>query len=365
MKKSIIALAALGAFAGAASAQSSVTLYGRAEANVTYSKPGDAISNGDERWRMYDGGANSGIGGSRWGLRGNEDLGGGLKAYFVLESGFNVDTGGTENANTGAAGDGKTFGRQAYVALGSATLGDVRLGRQESISRVINSGFSDASGIGELKIDEGVVGGRQLFQTFGQRVDNTIAYISPNLSGFQVQAMVGAGEGAAARYQGIMGSYRNGPIAVALGYEEYDKFGARTSAFNKVFNVGGSYNFGVAALYVGYQDSKDVGANTGAALTATSVQDQQAWNIGVLVPVGNFQIRAQYTNVDYDLVDGTSADQQKYGISVRYSLSKRTTLYSAITQRAGENPGTGLAADADRNFQQKREITLLGIAHTF
>lgn len=362
MKKSIIALAALGAFAGAASAQSSVTLYGRAEANITNSKPGDRFNGGNDVWRMDDGGANSGIGGSRWGLRGTEDLGGGLKAYFVLESGFNLDS--------GAAGDAtRPFNRQAYVALGSS-LGDVRLGRQEAISRLINSGFSDASSIGELKIDETVANGtaalnRGLFQTFGQRVDNTITYISPNLSGFQVQAMVGAGEGTTARYQGIMGSYRNGPVAVALGYEEYDSFGARTSAFNKVFNVGGNYNFGVAQLFLGYQDSKDVGTNAGAALTATSVQDQQAWNVGVMVPVGNFQIRAQYTNVDYDLVNGSSGDIQKYGVSVRYSLSKRTTLYSAITQRAGSGSGATNSFFNEDFFTQKREVTLLGVAHTF
>jgi general bacterial porin, GBP family len=353
MKKSIIALAALGAFAGAASAQSSVTLYGRAELNATYSKPGDLVGGGDERYFLNDGGANSGIGGSRWGLRGSEDLGGGLKAYFVLEAAFNADDG------SQAAPGG--FQRQSYVALGSATLGDVRLGRQESISRLINSGFSDSSGIGELKIDEAVGGGRQLFQTFGQRVNNVATYISPSFGGFQVQAMVGAGEGANARYQGIMGSYKNGPLAVALGYEEYDSFGARTSAFNKVFHVGGNYNFGVATVYAGYQDSTDVGANTGAAIAAAGVRDQQAWNVGVMVPVGNFQIRGNYTHVDYDLNNGQSADQQKYGVSVRYALSKRTTLYSALTMRDGETNGL----DVSEAFTQKTEFTVLGLAHTF
>lgn len=353
MKKSIMALAALGAFAGAASAQSSVTLYGRVESNVTYTKPGDAVGGGNEIWRLNDGNDVSGIGGSRWGLRGSEDLGGGLRAYFVLEQGFNHDDG-TIN--------GVQFGRQAYVALGSSSLGDVRMGRQEAISRLINSGFSDASGIGELKIDEGVGGGRQLFQTFGQRVNNTVAYVSPNLSGFQVQAMIGAGEGTNARYQGIMGSYRNGPLAVALGFEQYDKFGARTSAYNDVVNFGINYNFGVATAYFGYQDSTDVGGADGAALVAASVRDQQAYTVGVMVPVGNFQIRANYTNVDYDLNNGASADQQKYGVSVRYALSKRTSLYSAVSQRDGENPG-GL--DASRNFTRKTDFTVLGLVHTF
>jgi len=358
MKKSMLALAVLAAIAGTASAQSSVTLYGRAEVNVTNSKPGDRFNGGNDVTRMDDGGDNSGIGGSRWGLRGTEDLGGGLRGYFVLESGFRTDT--------GASGDTvRQFNRQAYVALGSTALGDVRLGRQESISRLINSGFSDVSGIGELKIDENVGGGRQLFQTFGQRVDNTVTYITPNLGGFQGQVMVGAGEGATARYQGGMISYKGGPIGVALGYEEYDKFGGRSSAFNKVFNVGANYNFGFAALYGGYQDSKDVGTNAGAALTPTSVNDQQAWTVGVLVPIGALQIRANYTSVDYDLVNGTSGDIQKYGASVRYSLSKRTTLYSAITQRAGSSSGALNNGFNEDFFSQKREITILGVAHTF
>lgn len=356
MNKSILAVAVLAAFAGAASAQSSVTLYGRAEANVTYSKPGDAINGGNEVTRLDDGGANSGIGGSRWGMRGTEDLGGGMKAYFVLEAGLTLDDG------AGSTG----FQRQAYVALGSKTLGDVRLGRQQTISRLINTNYSDASEIGELKIDETVGGGRQLFQTFGQRQNNVVSYMTPSFGGFQVSAMVGAGEGANARYQGVMASYGAGPFKVALGYEAYDQFGARTSEFNEVINVGANYNFGFATLFAGYQDTTDAGANTGVAIAAAGVRDQQAYTVGVMVPVGALQIRANYTNVDYDLNNGTSADAQKYGLSVRYALSKRTTLYSAITMRDGENPGaTALIRDAQRNYTQEREITLLGVAHTF
>ena len=370
MKRSVLALAVIGAFAGAASAQSSVTLYGRLEAGVVYTKPGDRVGGGDSITRLNDGGANSGIGGSRWGLRGTEDLGGGLKAYFNLEQGFGTDDGTLNNTGTGAQ-----FNRQSYVALGSASLGDVRLGRQETISRLINSGFSDASGIGELKIDEGVQFGTaaapapatttQLFQAFGQRVSNTVTYITPSFGGFQVQVMGGAGEGATARYQGIMGSYRNGPLAVALGYEEYDKFGARTGTFNKVFNVGANYNFGVATVFAGYQDGKDIGANTGAAVAATSVRDQQAWTVGVAVPVGNLTLRANYINVDYDLVNGTSRDIQKYGVSARYALSKRTTLYSAVTQRKGSTSGAVNDGFNENFFAQKTEFTILGLAHTF
>src|ERR1700712_516811 len=115
MKKSLLALAALGTFAGAAQAQSSVTLYGIIDAGFVY-------NNNQAGQKLYS--LNSGnLQGSRWGLRGTEDLGGGLKAIFVLENGFDV--------NTGKLGQsGLEFGRSAYVGLSSAQFGTVTLGRQ-------------------------------------------------------------------------------------------------------------------------------------------------------------------------------------------------------------------------------------------
>ncbi|WP_295642853.1 porin [uncultured Methylibium sp.] len=347
MKKSIIALAALGAFAGAASAQSSVTLYGRVDSNVAYTTPGSNVNRGDGVWALNEGGSRTGAGGSRWGLRGSEDLGGGLSAYFQLENGFDADT--------GASTAGVQFGRTALVALRSVSLGDVRFGRQDTFSRLMNVNFSDSTGLGEMKIDEavGAGSGRPLFQSYGQRVNNAVQYISPNLSGFQLAAMIGAGEGATARYQGAMASYRQGPLAVALSYEAYDSFGTRTSAFNDLIHIGANYNFGFATVYAAYQTTSDFGANLGAA---SPIRDYDAYNVAVMVPFGAFSLRAQYTGAKYDLVAGGSQDASKYGVSARYQLSKRTMLYSAITQRSG---------DGKENFAVKRDITLLGLAHNF
>lgn len=363
MKRSMIALAALGAVAGAAQAQSSVTLYGRVDANVTYSKPGDLVNSGDARWRMDDGGDNSGWGGSRWGLRGSEDLGSGLKANFLLESGFRSDTGGPGDTT-------RLFNRAAWVGLSSASAGEVRLGRQDTITRSVNL-VADVSGFGELKTTENIqtgvagTGFRPLFQTFGERVDNSASYTSPSFGGFQVKALVGAGEGTAARYQGIMGSYSAGPLNVALGYNDYAKFGARTSRFNKITNLGANYNFGFLTLFAGYQNTKDAGTATGAALTPVSIRDEKAANIGVMVPVGAFQILGQFTYAKYDLAGGGDAKAKKYGAAVRYALSKRTSLYSAITRRDGETTIGAVTTDDDNSFTQKTEFTLLGLAHTF
>src|ERR1700735_2585996 len=128
MKKSLLALAALSAFASVAHAQSSVTLYGIIDEAAVYEssqKTGGnntaASPNVGGKKVAFD--SLSGLNGSRWGLKGTEDLGGGLKAVFQLENGANINTGGFGQG-------GLEFGRQAYVGLSSAQLGTVTMGRQ-------------------------------------------------------------------------------------------------------------------------------------------------------------------------------------------------------------------------------------------
>lgn len=351
MKKSVLALAALGAFAGAASAQSSVTLYGRADTNIAYTTPGN--DRGESIWNMKDGGTSSGIGGSRWGLRGVEDLGGGLKALFVLESGFNLDSG----SNT----PGDLFNRASFVGLSSSSLGEVRFGRQDTLSRQTIGSFADVTGLGEIKLTEvlnvaaGAAGNRPIFQEKSVRVSNAVGYISPSFGGFQLHGMVGLGEGpAAARHQGLSGTFKSGPISAAVTYEAYDGFG---DTYNKVMTVAGNYNFGFATLFAGYQNTADFGTQTVAPTGAIgSIKDYDAYTVGVLVPIGNLSLRGQYARANYDIVGGADENLSKYGVSVRYALSKRTTLYSAITQRSGDN---------DDDLSIKREVTVLGVAHTF
>src|ERR1700736_320721 len=118
MKKSLLALAALGTFAGVAHAQSSVTLYGIVDAGFVYNNNSAVNGKGQKLYATSAGN----LQGDRWGLRGTEDLGGGLKALFVLENGFN-----TFNGTLGQKGD--EFGRSAYVGL-SSQFGTVTLGRQ-------------------------------------------------------------------------------------------------------------------------------------------------------------------------------------------------------------------------------------------
>jgi hypothetical protein len=169
MKKTLLAVAVLGAFAGTAAAQSSVTLYGVADANVERIKGATSLT------RISSGG----VQGSRWGLRGTEDLGGGLKAVFQLESGFNIDTG------TSGQG-GALFGRQAYVGL-AGSFGAVRLGRQYSP-------MDDVAGMVGTKTHDVLSVVPIIGNGDYNRVNNAVTYLTPNFGGFtaQVQYSLGA-----------------------------------------------------------------------------------------------------------------------------------------------------------------------------
>ena len=347
MKKSMLALAVLGTFAGAAAAQTSVTLYGIADVDLVYSEPGDNVAGGndDGKFLVRDGGA-QGKSGSRWGLRISEDLGNGLRAYANLESGFNLDDGSPADPT-------RTFNRFAYVALGHKDFGDVRVGRYDTISRTL-AAFYDPSDKGQIKIDE-----TGLYEVFGSRTDNTVAYLSPSWGGFQLLANVAAGEGAPnARYEGVAGTFRSGPIALAASYEQFHQDGS----YNKAWSVGGNYNFGFAKLFVGYQQTDEPGNRAGATLsvnedgTSREVDDKDFWTVGASVPLGNITILANYSQATHDYVDGGDADLQKAGIAIEYALSKRTLVYSAYTYRGGDL--------ADRLAAQQ-ELTALGIRHTF
>ncbi|HXZ10063.1 MAG TPA: porin, partial [Paraburkholderia sp.] len=120
MNKKVLTTALLATFAGAAHAQSSVTLYGIIDAGVSYVNHSKNATGGSSNLFKYDDGVAQG---SRWGLRGTEDLGGGLKAIFLLESGF--------NSGNGTMGQSSTlFGRQAFVGLTKDGIGSFTMGRQ-------------------------------------------------------------------------------------------------------------------------------------------------------------------------------------------------------------------------------------------
>ena len=354
MKKSLIALAALAA-AGAASAQSSVTLYGILDVNVGYMTAGDrngpvapTASLGESITRMNADGESNKYG-SRWGMRIGEDLGGGLKANAVLESGFSTDN--------GASGQGgRLFGRAAWVGLSSKSLGELRLGRQNTPSHEVMT-FADPGDKGYAgNITESIsirrdgfggtattdVNGIQLFNNYGTRRDNMAQYITPNLAGFSGSLYVAAGEGTIARTEGGKLQYVSGPLAIGVSYEQTDDVAlptGGTDSANKNLVVGGSFDLKFAKFYAGFNQVDDFGQVTSATngVTISSfIKDVTAYTLGVSVPFGAFTVLGNYTSATYDLSAGGDRDLQKFAITGEYAFSKRTAAYAQYQGKAGD-----------------------------
>ncbi|MGU7782551.1 porin [Burkholderia sp. PU8-34] len=174
MRKTLIVAALSGVFATAAHAQSSVTLYGLIDAGITYTNN----QGGHSAWQETSGSVN----GSRWGLRGTEDLGGGLKAIFTLENGFGINNGTLKQ-------NGREFGRQAFVGLAHNTYGSVTLGRQYD---------SVVDYLGPLSLTGTQYGGTQFAHPFDNdnlnnsfRINNSVKYQSANYSGLKFGALYG------------------------------------------------------------------------------------------------------------------------------------------------------------------------------
>jgi len=329
MKKSLLALAVLGAFAGAASAQSSVTLFGVVDASAK------SVKNGDITTRQL---GTDGLASSRLGFRGVEDLGGGMQAGFWLEAGVAPDVGNAGGANTSGAT--AFFNRRSTVSL-MGGFGEVRLGRDYTPT-FWNLTFFDPFGT------NGVGSYLNLFQGGGigtpilsgaktlVRADNTIGYLlPPNLGGFYGQVQVAAPEGTAGtKYVGGRVGYGVGPVNVAGAWGKTRISGSSPAPQRNftMIDFGGSYDAGFAQFMAQYSrmTTEQVSAFVGDG-------KQTNWLVGALVPMGQGQIRASYAKLKgSEAVDGVSAKQMALGYV--YNLSKRTAVYgtySRITNDGG------------------------------
>jgi predicted porin len=322
MKKSLLALAVLGAFAGVASAQSSVTLYGTIDLNAKYVKNDGS----DRRYSLSQDGINS----SQLGFRGIEDLGGGLKAGFVLLAGVNADTGTT---NT------KFFNRRATVSL-LGGFGEVRLGRDYTPT-FWNDTIFDAFGTNGLGDSSHVL---QLPTATFVRADNSIGYFLPsNIGGVYGQFMAAAAEGGGngttsinpGRYIGGRVGFAAGPFDIAAAYGQQRFTGVApnintsgTSGEQKTWNIGGSYDFGVVKL-LGYFDRD----------TVESARENRL-SISAVVPLGQGELHAGYDRSKLSGSRGAlnldnKVDQFKVGYV--YNLSKRTAVYTNISRLSNGN----------------------------
>jgi predicted porin len=322
-KKDLLAAAALMALAGTAGAQSSVTLYGLVDIGLEQTR----LSPGGSTTRL-----SSGIqSGSRWGVKGTEDLGGGLSASFQLESGF--------DASTGVQGQGGlAFGRQAWVGVNGG-FGSLKLGRQY-VPLFLAQDTIDPFGTGLVGDGSGMAA---VFRSYGVRMNNTINYSTPNFGGFGFEAAYGLGEqpGSASLggQYGFAGTYEGGPLTVVGAYHHQNLVAGGVDAGDaRTFLVGATYDFKVARLHGAFADNRDKdagGNNTGRS---------RDYMLGVSAPVGPVSLMASYIRHNDRLV--ANADADMVAIGATYAMSKRTNLYtsySRINNDAAGATGSGVA----------------------
>ena len=304
MKKSLVALAVLAGFAGAASAQSSVTLFGVIDVAARYTK-----ANGNDTKQLTNDGSSS----SRIGVRGVEDLGGGLKAGFWLE--------GALAADTGTADSSRFWGRRASVSL-MGDFGEVRLGRGKTSTRLVVDDFDvySTTGLGDVTRTYTLLGSG--IDTFN-RADNLVQYFLPaDLGGVYGSFDVAAGEGTDGKksYGGRLG-YKAGDLNVAGGYQTTD---VQNSKF-KQLSLGASYDFKVVKVSGLYSQLK------------FGQRKQNVYTIGALVPVtASGSVTAQYTKAETNgtadaAAVGVRGDAQGCSIGYQHNLSKRTALYTTAS----------------------------------
>jgi len=352
-------------------ADSSVTVYGVLDSGLEVSRSG----NGTVK-REVSGGAM----GSRFGLRGAEDLGGGLSAVFRLEQGLNLDDG---TLGQGARG----WGREASVGLSSKALGTVQLGRLPTPYYAMSSyidafNWMGAGGLPALTRSGAAV--RQVLPNLiNAREDNAVGYVSPSLGGAELRAMVAAGEGSTSigRAYGLSGRYLGGPVDVVAAYTRQDGAGDGSGSVSS-FLAGGSFDFGMAKLFAGISDERNSCTTcTGALARSSGVAGTNAsafrvYNVGARVPFGAMTAIVQLARVDdrsVYAVDPGSRDATWATIGAEYAFSKRTLIYSALGTIGNKNGsqyalGSGTAqqpAGVVAAGNPRATTATIGIRHAF
>lgn len=352
-KKTLIAVAALGALAGTASA-ADVTVYGRIDTGLRYQNVDYDVQGADDKssFEMVSGNNT----GSRFGLKGGEDLGNGMKLSFVLENGFDGDDGSFDSN-----GD-RMFGREASLSLegGFGKIGFGRMGILNSTAGSYAIGQFTPFGSGW-----GAVGDQTLIfgASFGTRYSNMISYQTPDFAGFKVHAQYSFGETnetekefegktTTDRYYALGATYKNGGLnligivdSVNEKHQASEDLNAEEPDDTIRVTIGGSYDFGVVKPYVAaayFKDAKvkrwlDAYKINGKG-TAVNTRLEGDWDgygiaIGATAPLvgGTLYTTLGYMDAEeqsHGVVDGTAdLTRWTFGVGYQYPLSKRTYVY--------------------------------------
>ncbi|CAH2809063.1 MAG: Outer membrane porin [uncultured Paraburkholderia sp.] len=380
MKKGPIVVAVAASFASVAHAQSSVTLYGLLDAGMTYT----SNVNHNSKWAAGSGGINQ----SMFGLKGSEDLGGGLKAIFTLESGFNINNGKFANNNG-------MFNRQVFVGLSSAQFGTVTLGRQYDAAQDYLAPLTATGSWGGTFFAH-PFNNDNLNTNGGYAANNSIKYSSANYAGFTFGGTYGfsnqAGAfannreysvGAAYQWQGLrlgaLYAQQNNPAANASGSSDgvlANTSDVMTGNFRqREFGAAASYSFGPATVGAAFTQSR-VDNLVGAA----AGQRQGRSN--------NYEVNGKYNltpalglGVAYTFTDargyGVNADgndmktrYHQIGVQADYALSRRTDVYAeAMYQHAMGDGGVASIYSGDNSqlssSSKNQAAAMIGLHHRF
>jgi len=355
MKKHLLASALPVLFAGAAAAQTSISLYGIADAGLVRETGGAAGSVTK---------ISSGIGSvSRLGIRGSEDLGNGWSANFLLEMGTKIDTGEIDSA-------GSIFNRQAFVGVKSAKLGALTLGRQYTPYYITVSSVADPFGAGYA----GNI--KNLFPTGGTntRTSNTVLYVSPVVNGISAEVAWSAGEQAssasAGRQYGGALAFSRGALNVRLAYNNHNNDTDGTKRENGTNTVlAANYDFKAAKVYAAF--GRDKGPNSAplpnssnpyGGVKPTASTDGAEYLVGVAVPAGTGTFLASYIRKDDR--SALNQDASQVGVGYLHPLSRRTSLYAAYARISNKN-GAGYTVGNNGEAGSGNAAYNLGIRHTF
>ncbi|MEM5421798.1 porin [Paraburkholderia ferrariae] len=345
-------IGALGTLAApAVHAQSSVTLYGLIDAGIMYTNNVASGKSGGALWQATSGNVN----GSRFGVRGSEDLGGGLHAVFVLENGFNV-----QNGKLGQ--DGRMFGRQAYVGLASDQFGSLTLGRQYD---------SLVDFVAPLSATAGTFGDTGFAHPFDNdnlnhslRMSNAVKFASNTYSGLKFGALYAFSnqtDFAVNRAYSFGASYTNGPLAIAAGYLQLNGTQGATASSPGAVDLAESTANGKGGFALGADRLRSFGgginytfgpATAGFVFTRSEYAGTSSFGSqGGDMSFNNYEVNGKYQlnpawslGLAYTFTDGHVSNTTTYGADpkwnqvdaqVVYRLSKRTDLYGeAMYQHA-------------------------------
>jgi len=343
LNKKVLTTALLATFAGAAHAQSSVTLYGIIDAGISYANHSGANS---QKIFKYDDGVAQG---SRWGMRGTEDLGGGLKAIFVLEGGFN-------SGNGTASQGGALFGRQAYVGLSKDNIGAVTFGRQYSLSTDVLGSFSTGSN---------TVAGNYAYhindidQLTSSRINNSVKFSSANFYGFTFGALYG--------FSNQAGAFGGAPTV-----------GAATGS-SRTYSFGANYAFGGVSVGAAYTDIKfpalstpafplnlaNFNSTTTSTAAGSTIKDLRTFGGGARYTFGPATLWGLYTNTRLEPISLGSTTYTAYEAGGKWAFTQALSLGLGYTYMHLSGAGNGhwnqVNAALDYALSKRTDVYLLGI----